>query len=77
MSQIQKKYLKRMKVADVRYLTYEVSESDCQETWLEAIPVDKNKGYTRVADNEKFLKILLENDVRSMAVLNKAKSNTK
>ena len=44
---------------------YQIWEVDAGgEKWLEATPI--TKGVTRTAENETVLKILLENDARSM-----------
>lgn len=60
---VQKKYLKTWAIAN--YYMYQIWEVDAGgEKWLEATPI--TKGVTRTAENETVLKILLENDARSM-----------
>lgn len=60
---VQKKYLKTWAIAN--YYMYQIWEVDAGgEKWLEATPI--TKGVTRCAENETVLKILLENDARSM-----------
>lgn len=60
---VQKKYLKTWAIAN--YYMYQIWEVDAGgNKWLEATPI--TKGVTRCAENETVLKILLENDARSM-----------
>lgn len=60
---VQKKYLKTWAIAN--YYMYQIWEVDAGgEKWLEATPI--TKGVTRTAENETILKILLENDAKSM-----------
>lgn len=41
-----------------------------KDMWLEAIPMNTNKGVRRVADNEHLLRILLENDLKTYCLQN-------
>lgn len=60
---VQKKYLKTWAIAN--YYMYQIWEVDAGgNKWLEATPI--TKGVTRCAENETVLKILLENDAKSM-----------
>lgn len=60
---VKKRFLKTWAIAN--YYMYQIWEVDAGgEKWLEATPI--TKGVTRCAENETVLKILLENDARSM-----------
>lgn len=60
---ITKKYLKTWEIKG--YYKYKIFEIDAGgETWLEANPI--TKGVTRTAENEKILRILLQNDAMRM-----------
>ena len=60
---VKKTYLKTWAVLD--YYQYQIFEVDAGgEKWLEATPI--TRGVTRTAENETILRILLENDARSM-----------
>lgn len=60
---VKKTYLKTWAIAN--YYMYQIFEVDAGgSTWLEATPI--THGVTRTAENETVLKILLENDARSM-----------
>lgn len=57
--QVKKIFLKIWCIAN--YYNYQIWEVDAGgEKWLEATPI--TKGVTRCAENEKILRILLEND---------------
>jgi len=56
---IQKTFLKTWCIGNFyNYNIYEVTSG--KDTWLEADPI--TKGVTRTAENEKVLRIILEND---------------
>ena len=60
---VKKTFLKTWAIAN--YYMYQIFEVDAGGlTWLEATPI--TKGVTRCADSEAELRILLENDARSM-----------
>lgn len=60
---VKKTFLKTWCIAN--YYNYQIWEVDAGgEKWLEATPI--TKGVTRTAENEKVLRILLENDVISI-----------
>ena len=60
---VKKTFLKTWAIAN--YYMYQIFEVDAGgEKWLEATPI--TKGVTRTAENEQILKILLENDAKSM-----------
>lgn len=60
---VEKRFLKTWAIAN--YYMYQIWEVDAGgNKWLEATPI--TKGVTRTAENETVLKILLENDARSM-----------
>lgn len=60
---VEKRFLKTWAIAN--YYMYQIWEVDAGgNKWLEATPI--TKGVTRCAENETVLKILLENDARSM-----------
>lgn len=62
-SSIKKNYLKTWEV--LGYYLYDIYEVDASgDKWLLAEP--KNKGVTRTAENEKVLRIILQNDARTM-----------
>lgn len=62
-SPIKKTFLKTWAIAN--YYMYQIFEVDAGgEKWLEADPI--TRGVTRTAENETVLKILLENDAKSM-----------
>lgn len=63
-----KRYLKRLDVESTNYLLYEVFQPKHKERWFEAVPLNKNLGLVRVAEDERILMIKLQNDVRSIAV---------
>lgn len=61
--QVKKTFLKTWCIAN--YYNYQIWEVDAGgEKWLEATPI--TKGVTRTAENEKILRMLLENDAISM-----------
>lgn len=58
-SSVKKTYLKTWCIGN--FYNYQIWEVDAGgEKWLEATPI--TKGVTRTAENEKVLRILLEND---------------
>ena len=58
-----KKYLKTWAICD--YYMYQIFEVDAGgNKWLEATPI--TRGVTRTAENEQILRIILENDAKSM-----------
>ena len=60
---VKKRYLKTWCIGN--YYNYQIYEVDAGgEKWLEATPV--LHGVTRTAENEKILRILLENDAKSL-----------
>lgn len=60
---VKKRYLKTWAIAN--YYMYQIFEVDAGgELWLEATPI--TRGVTRTAENETVLKIILENDAKSM-----------
>lgn len=60
---VEKRFLKTWAIAN--YYMYQIWEVDAGgNKWLEATPI--TKGVTRTAENEMILKILLENDAKSM-----------
>lgn len=60
---VKKRYLKTWCIGN--YYNYQIYEVDAGgEKWLEATPV--LRGVTRTAENEKILRILLENDAKSL-----------
>lgn len=60
---VEKRFLKTWAIAN--YYMYQIWEVDAGgNKWLEATPI--TKGVTRTAENETVLKILLENDAKSM-----------
>lgn len=62
-SPIKKTFLKTWCIGN--FYNYQIHEIDAGgEKWLEATPI--TKGVTRTAENEKILRILLENDAISL-----------
>ena len=60
---VQKQFLKTWCIAN--YYNYQIFEVDAGgEKWLEATPI--TRGVTRTAEDEKVLRILLENDAINM-----------
>lgn len=60
---VEKRFLKTWAIAN--YYMYQIWEVDAGgNKWLEATPI--TRGVTRTAENETVLKILLENDAKSM-----------
>ena len=60
---VNKTFLKTWAIAN--YYMYQIFEVDAGgEKWLEASPI--TKGVTRCAENETVLRIILENDAKSM-----------
>ena len=62
-SSVKKTYLKTWCIGN--FYNYQIWEVDAGgEKWLEATPI--TKGVTRTAENEKVLRILLENDAANL-----------
>ena len=60
---VKKKFLKTWAIAN--YYMYQIYEVDAGgQTWLEATPI--THGVTRTSEDEKTLRIILENDAKNM-----------